>query len=992
MKFKFVATARDIKIFALFSIFLLYIVALAVVNVPALASTGKFAGLNPINAFTPEYLAATLILYFIALVCLFLSVKSYFFEFQGGVGFKIGDGNSGGYSDWAKAKDIKTDKNVERVLASAPTSTAAGVPLISNGKELWVDNGEYHTLVIGATGSGKTQDTILPTIKVLAKKGESVVVTDPKGEIYEKAGGLLKEKGYNILLLNFRSPQNGNTWNPLELPYRLYKEGNQDKAIELLDDLALNILYDETNANSDPFWEKTAADYFSGIALAMFEDTTEDKININSINMTATVGEDKFGGSTYIKEYFNTKDPASAAYVNASGTVMAPSETKGGIISVFKQKVKLFASRENLSEMLSYSDFKLDSIGTQPTAVFIIIQDEKKTYHSLATIFIKQVYETLIDVAQAHGGKLPCRTNFLLDEFANMPPLKDVTTMITAARSRQIRFTMIIQNFAQLNKVYGKDDAETIKGNCGNIIYLISTELAALEEISKLCGEKKSKKDDKTASTPLVTVSDLQRMKQFDHILLRMRKSPFKTSFVPDFKIDWGNAKSPKIDYPVREKKPVAIFDIREYVKEKKNQKINEMMASIGGGSSSDSASGGTRPTILGSQKNDDPFAGPPKSKPDFSSFESTAAPKKQPEISVNDLVRKIDEKLAEIEREEQEAKAKKEAKKNQAKETTPVKETIVKEEPKEAVVNNITVNNYGDTSSKDEINTKDYYDGKYTNESYQEPYNKTKYDYDDEEMLDDDYPKFGESRPFDRNNTYESKKTNVTAGEIYNRDASHNRPKTISEYNKRENVELLDEDLLLSNDDIERKVNEKLSNEIVDRELEDTQRKVDNINQKIDEKMVEKYNTSYKVPEPKKEVNDEQEEAIKSIEKGFNEVKENQYQQYNNYQQQPYGGQYYQQGYDPYQQQQQYYPQQGYNQGYGQQPYGQGYGQEYQPQQQYYQSQPSYQQGYQEPQQQTQQNYSQQKMAQSGFNPTNTIKLEDEKTEDRFFADFFDD
>src|SRR5699024_3608463 len=104
----------------------------------------------------------------------------------------------------------------------------------------------------------------------------------------------------------------------------------------------------------------------------------------------------------------------------------------------------------------------------------------------LVTILWKQCYETLIDVAQENGGKLPVRTNFLLDEFANMPPLKDVTTMITAARSRRIRFTMIIQNSAQLNQVYGKENAETIRGNCGNIIYLISAELAALEEISKM--------------------------------------------------------------------------------------------------------------------------------------------------------------------------------------------------------------------------------------------------------------------------------------------------------------------------------------------------------------------------------------------------------------------------------------------------------------------------------------------------------------------------
>lgn len=86
---------------------------------------------------------------------------------------------------------------------------------------------------------------------------------------------------------------------------------------------------------------------------------------------------------------------------------------------------------------------------------------------------------------------------FILDEFANMPPLKDVTTMVTAARSRDIRMTMIIQNFAQLNDVYGKDDAETIRGNCGNMIYLLTTRLATLEEISKLCGEKKSKKKTK---------------------------------------------------------------------------------------------------------------------------------------------------------------------------------------------------------------------------------------------------------------------------------------------------------------------------------------------------------------------------------------------------------------------------------------------------------------------------------------------------------------
>lgn len=656
MKFKFKADAKDVLVFIIFAIFLLYVVALGVLNFPELAINGRFFGLNPFPAFEGSRLASTIVFYLFALGALFMSVSSYFFDREKGFGFST-EKSEKGYSRWAKEKEIKEDKGIEMVRPDSDKTTFAGIPLILKKEEVWVDNGEYHNLVIGATGSGKTQTVIFPTVELLAKKRESMIITDPKGEIYESTSNMLREKGYNVLILNFRDPQQGNAWNPLSLPYRIYKSGNQDKAIELLDDLASNILYEEKSGNADPFWEKTSADYFSGLALGMFEDTTEDKVNLNSISLMTTVGEEKFGGSTYIKEYFNTKDPASPAYTNASGTIMAPNETKGSIISVFKQKIKLFASRENLSEMLSHSDFNLETIGEQPTALFIVIQDEKKTYHSLVTILLKQCYETLISVAQRHGGKLPVRTNFLLDEFANMPPLKDITTMITAARSRQIRFTMIIQNFAQLDQVYGKENAETIKGNCGNIIYLITTELKALEEISKMCGEVKSKKDDKTASTPLVTISDLQRMKQFEVIILRMRKNPFKTKFVPYYQMEFGK-RYPKAGYPQREKQAVSVFDIRDYVKEKKKQKLFEMM---------NNETGGQNNGMLG----DNPFG------PALLNSNQQSRPSG---FNVDDLVKKIDAKIAEIEREEKE-------KQQAGKVRGQVTETVQKEVPTKKTV-----------------------------------------------------------------------------------------------------------------------------------------------------------------------------------------------------------------------------------------------------------------------------------------------------------------
>ena len=645
---------KDLIIFISFCVFLLYLCAIGVLNASSIASEGRFYGFLPFKAFTSRYIGMTFFLFLAALVGIFLAVKSYIFDRDKGFGFTIGGKKEKGYSKWSTDKEFKNGLSVVNIRDEK--TDAAGIPLYSKKGKMWVDNGEDHYLVMGATGSGKTVIVAKPMIKLLAKHNESMILTDPKGELYEETAELLKAEGYNIITLNFREPQHGNAWNPMSLPYQLYKEGNTDKAIELLDDLALNILYEE-KSSGDPFWEITAADYFTGLALGLFEDGTPEQINLNSLNLMCSLGEERFGGpnNNYIKEYFNGKDPSKPAYINASGTVFTADETKQGIIATFKQKIKLFSSRENLSEMLSYSDFDMRDIGRNKTAVFLIVQDEKKTLHPLATIFIKQCYETLIDVAQESGGKLPFRTNFILDEFANMPPLKDVTTMVTAARSRLIRFTFIIQNFAQLTQVYGKENGDTIRGNC-NLVYLISSEIAALEEISKMCGEVKSKEKEKTASTPLVTVSDLQRLSKFEIIVLRRRMFPYKTRFQTDFEVDWGRT-YPKAVPPVREKKELQLFDIREFVKEKKKEKMESMgtgPSSFGGTSPFGGANpfGGASPFGGSPFGGANPFTGMPS--PSLLGKEEVST---DGGFNIDDLVKKIDAKIAEIEKEEENTK-----------------------------------------------------------------------------------------------------------------------------------------------------------------------------------------------------------------------------------------------------------------------------------------------------------------------------------------------
>ena len=664
---KFRVSSKDFIIFVLFCIFLLYLCAIAVLNFSSFADDGTFYGLNPFPAFTGDYILLTLFMFAIALVIIFSSVSSYIFDKDKSSKkfLTIGEKEEKGYSRWAKDKEIKESKDVVHVKAIDQHVEGAGVPLINNGTDIWVDNSEYHTMIIGSTGSGKTECIVKPMVNLLAKKGESMIINDPKGELYKYCGDYLKGQGYNIVVLNFRDPDEGNSWNPLTMPYYYFKNGNLDKSTELLEDIANNILVDPKNKDS-AFWEKSGADYFSGLALGLFRDGKEEEINLNSINLMSTDGEDRLGAKTFIQEYFNLKGSTSPEYIFASTTFNAPNETKGGILSTFRQKIRIFASREKLSEMLSYSYFDMRSIGEKKTAVFLIIHDEKTTYHSLLTVFLKQCYETLVEVAQSNGGKLTYRTNFILDEFANMPPLSDVDAMVSAARSRNIRFSFIIQNFAQLNDVYGKEVAATLRGNCGNTIYLISTEMAALEEISKMCGEVKSKEKDKTASTPLVTVTDLQKMKLFQAIIMRIRMSPFKTQYEPDFKINWGIDRK-ELAFPHREHRPIAMFDLKTYVSEAKRKQMMENASNGSGGM--DNSFNPFMPNSMGGMSN--PFLGGmnsmnhmgPGSMRNPMASNSMDLPQKPLSSLTNDEIDKmiadIDKKLKELDEEEAREKAK---------------------------------------------------------------------------------------------------------------------------------------------------------------------------------------------------------------------------------------------------------------------------------------------------------------------------------------------
>lgn len=434
--------------------------------------------------------------------------------------------------------DSKYFPNWENGFAGVPISVS------ETNNEVLVDHQDTHTIVIGPTGSTKSRLIVMPLVRILANScaKESMIISDPKAEIYVRTASYLKQQGYDIYVLNFRSPLHGNCWNPLSIPYSFFCEGEIDRACEFANDIAENLMKIDSS-NDDPFWENSASSFFFGLILLLFKYCKENDKGYEYVNMgnIAKLRNVLFYGHDNEKNEKLWKYARQDPIIESAliGTVNAPKDTKGSILSVFDQKIRIFSMQPILLDTLSKNDINIDNLSHRPVAIYLILPDEKTGYHSLVSLFVKQSYEYIVFRAQQekddnvfHVGKLTKRVNYILDEFSSLPEIKDFPAMITASRSRNIRFTLIIQSKHQLLQKY-KNDCETIMTNCNNWMFLTSREIELLEELSKLCGDTSD-----CPSKPVLSVSALQRLEKDtgEVLILSGRCKPFIT-FLPDISI-----------------------------------------------------------------------------------------------------------------------------------------------------------------------------------------------------------------------------------------------------------------------------------------------------------------------------------------------------------------------------------------------------------------------------------------------------------------------
>jgi type IV secretion system protein VirD4 len=474
------------------------------------------------------------------------------------------------HSRWASESEIKS--SLYKINLDGENPRYGGIPLFTEEGDVFVDPTDTHSLIIGSTGSKKTRLIGMPALLLYALAGESFVATDPKAELYERTLPLLKEQDYRVFVLNLRDPLHSNAWNPLIVPYHLYHKGQRDKAIELINDMAKCIV--TVDNYRDPYWHNSASDMLAGLLLVLFECAQENEINFKSLRALRTqafrITNERINSENnvpFIKGNFLNYINA-ASFINSllGGTTDVCDTTRGCIVSVFDQALRPFFSQGNLIDMLSVNDLDMNKIGKEKTAVFLIIPDENTLYHRLISVFIKQCYTELIIEAHKQPSKtLPRRVNFMLDEFSSLPQISDFPAMITASRSRNIRFNLIVQSINQLWNQYG-GQAETIRGNCENWVFLHSREYSLLDELAKLSGMRNQE-------DPLVSVSMLQTLDKDkgEAFIMHKRRHPYIAN-LPDIDSYTGIAhNSTLVEYPANFRKAEAVFDFEWFCRKNSN-------------------------------------------------------------------------------------------------------------------------------------------------------------------------------------------------------------------------------------------------------------------------------------------------------------------------------------------------------------------------------------------------------------------------------------
>ena len=351
------------------------------------------------------------------------------------------------------------------------------------GYDAKVHRRNLNTLVVGGSGAGKTRFYAKPNVM---QANTSFVILDPKGEILRDTGHLLKEKDYEVRVLDLINMEKSHCYNPF-----VYMESDND-----VQRLVTNLFKSTTpkdGGSKDPFWDTSASMLLLALIFYLKYEAPEEEQNFSTVIEMLRAGdvdEEHSKNPSILDELFGhleLEDPSHIALKYYQAYRSGAGKTLKSIQITLASRLEKF-NLDSLASLTAVDEMDLRSLGEKKVALFAIIPDNDTSFNFLVSILYTQLFQQLFYLADyKYGGALPVPVHFLMDEFANVSLPDDFSKILSVMRSRSVSVSIILQNISQLKALFERE-WESIIGNCDEFLYLGGNEQSTHKYVSELLG------------------------------------------------------------------------------------------------------------------------------------------------------------------------------------------------------------------------------------------------------------------------------------------------------------------------------------------------------------------------------------------------------------------------------------------------------------------------------------------------------------------------
>lgn len=416
-----------------------------------------------------------------------------------------------------------------------------------NLKRIYYNPEDTHSLIIGSTRCGKSRHVVLPSIGLTALAGESMIIVDPKSELYLYTKPFLESQGYEVIAIDFKDPNRGNRYNFLQPVLDAVLMDNLPLAVSCARDIARLLVPEKENSSTDPLWPNGERAILTAAILAVCLEIDDHRWQnlANARHFIATMCVPSGPKGELPLTAFLSNLPECSPLRTAMGIAqISPEKMRGSFYSSALTTLDLF-SDPSIHAMTASTDFDHLATGDRKRTIFIILPDEKSTYYPLASLFVFQQYQMLVRRADDNGGRLPRRVEFFCDEFGNFVRIPDMDKAITVGGGRGCRFHLFVQDTSQIYEKYGEKIGKTMTSNCETWIYLKTDNSDTIAEMVKKLDKYTVKSPSLSASTggqasasynltgrDLLTPAEIQRIRR-PYQLVTSRADPVMM-YAPD--------------------------------------------------------------------------------------------------------------------------------------------------------------------------------------------------------------------------------------------------------------------------------------------------------------------------------------------------------------------------------------------------------------------------------------------------------------------------